>query len=75
MLGSSRKRLMSKTSWGSVRPRCANLEYSPVSLERKSGIPRLVEICNVVKGAVTKVLRIQRTYPGSRDDNDVLRIS
>ena len=44
MLGSSRKRLMSKTSCGSLRPKFSSWEYRPVPLDRKSGIPRLVEI-------------------------------
>src|SRR5690606_35998261 len=45
MVGSSRKVSMSKTSCGSSKPRCLRREYKPFCGDRKSGIPKLVEIC------------------------------
>jgi len=59
--GSSRKMEMSKTSWGSLSPRCASLEYSPVSLDRKSGMPREVEIPAPVRTMIFLAFLIRDT--------------
>jgi len=44
MDGSALNCSISKTSCGSLRPRYSSFEYRPVPLDRKSGIPRLVEM-------------------------------